>query len=62
MAATRSSAGKQQLSSAAQGAVQMRIKSSQTCGDRLSQSKSLILQESDLTPKAVSTQNTTKTT
>lgn len=44
-----------QRSTAAQGAVQMRIKSSQSSGDRLSQSKSMVLQESDLPQKPVST-------
>ncbi|GLD69035.1 rho GTPase-activating protein 15-like protein [Lates japonicus] len=43
-----------QRSSAAQGAVQMRIKSSQSPGDRLSQSKSMVLQESDLPQKPIS--------
>ncbi|XP_074514134.1 rho GTPase-activating protein 15 isoform X1 [Sebastes fasciatus] len=36
------------------GAVQMRIKSSQSSGDRLSQSKSMVLQESDLPQKPIS--------
>uniref|UniRef100_A0A4W6C4G8 PH domain-containing protein n=1 Tax=Lates calcarifer TaxID=8187 RepID=A0A4W6C4G8_LATCA len=40
--------------SAAQGAVQMRIKNSQSPGDRLSQSKSMVLQESDLPQKPIS--------
>lgn len=39
---------------APQGAVQLRIKTSQTSGDRLSQSKSMVLQESDLPPKPIS--------
>ncbi|XP_068184530.1 rho GTPase-activating protein 15 [Antennarius striatus] len=43
-----------QSSSAAHGAVQIRIKSSQSSGDRLSQSRSLVLQESDLPPKPIS--------
>ncbi|XP_018518564.1 rho GTPase-activating protein 15 [Lates calcarifer] len=43
-----------QRSSAAQGAVQMRIKNSQSPGDRLSQSKSMVLQESDLPQKPIS--------
>ncbi|XP_044221322.1 rho GTPase-activating protein 15 isoform X2 [Thunnus albacares] len=38
---------------APQGAVQLRIKTSQTSGDRLSQSKSMVLQESDLPQKPV---------
>ncbi|CAK6974021.1 rho GTPase-activating protein 15 isoform X2 [Scomber scombrus] len=37
----------------AQGAVHMRIKTSQSPGDRLSQSKSMVLQESDLPQKPV---------
>ncbi|KAM7380988.1 hypothetical protein PAMP_004250 [Pampus punctatissimus] len=37
-----------------QGAVQMRIKASQTSGDRLSQSKSMVLQESDVPQKPIS--------
>uniref|UniRef100_UPI0037E761FD rho GTPase-activating protein 15 isoform X3 n=1 Tax=Semicossyphus pulcher TaxID=241346 RepID=UPI0037E761FD len=40
-----------QRSSAAQGAVQLRKKTSQTSGERLSQSKSMVLQESDLPQK-----------
>uniref|UniRef100_A0A671TTG8 Rho GTPase-activating protein 15 n=1 Tax=Sparus aurata TaxID=8175 RepID=A0A671TTG8_SPAAU len=53
------SAGKQPplappRSPATQGAVQLRIKSSQIPGDRLSQSKSMVLQESDLPPKPIS--------
>ncbi|XP_054908769.1 rho GTPase-activating protein 15 [Poeciliopsis prolifica] len=43
-----------QQSAAAQGAVQMRIKSSQSSGDRLSQSKSMVLQDSDLPQKPLS--------
>ncbi|XP_040005189.1 rho GTPase-activating protein 15 [Xiphias gladius] len=43
-----------QRSSAVQGAVQMRIKSSQSSGDRLSQSKSMVLQESELPQKPIS--------
>ncbi|TDH06462.1 hypothetical protein EPR50_G00113510 [Perca flavescens] len=43
-----------QRSAALQGAVQMRIKSSQSSGERLSQSKSMVLQESDLPPKPIS--------
>uniref|UniRef100_A0A671TVA1 Rho GTPase-activating protein 15 n=1 Tax=Sparus aurata TaxID=8175 RepID=A0A671TVA1_SPAAU len=63
MAGTRitnlQSAGKQPplappRSPATQGAVQLRIKSSQIPGDRLSQSKSMVLQESDLPPKPIS--------
>ncbi|KAL0963902.1 hypothetical protein UPYG_G00315150 [Umbra pygmaea] len=64
MAGTRIStvsAGKQpplilpsQLTGAAQGAVQMRIKSSQNSGERLSQSKSMVLQDADLPPKPIS--------
>ncbi|XP_026231786.1 rho GTPase-activating protein 15 [Anabas testudineus] len=37
-----------------QGAVQMRIKSSQNSGDRLSQSKSMVLQDADLPQKQIS--------
>ncbi|KAA8577598.1 hypothetical protein FQN60_007332 [Etheostoma spectabile] len=44
----------QQRSAAPQGAVHMRIKSSQSSGERLSQSKSMVLQESDLPPKPIS--------
>ncbi|XP_045911046.1 rho GTPase-activating protein 15 isoform X2 [Micropterus dolomieu] len=43
-----------QRSTATQGAVQLRIKSSQSSGDRLSQSKSMVLQESDLPQKPIS--------
>ncbi|KAM4731307.1 rho GTPase-activating protein 15 [Anableps anableps] len=43
-----------QHSAAAQGAVQMRIKNSQSSGDRLSQSKSMVLQDSDLPQKPLS--------
>uniref|UniRef100_UPI0037E6FB24 rho GTPase-activating protein 15 isoform X2 n=1 Tax=Semicossyphus pulcher TaxID=241346 RepID=UPI0037E6FB24 len=43
-----------QRSSAAQGAVQLRKKTSQTSGERLSQSKSMVLQESDLPQKPMS--------
>ncbi|XP_071770684.1 rho GTPase-activating protein 15 [Centroberyx gerrardi] len=43
-----------QLSVASPGAVQMRIKSSQSSGERLSQSKSMVLQDSDLPPKPIS--------
>ncbi|MEQ2284447.1 hypothetical protein AMECASPLE_021734 [Ameca splendens] len=43
-----------QNSAAAQGAVQMRIKNSQSSGDRLSQSKSMVLQDSDLPQKPLS--------
>ncbi|KAF3694306.1 Rho GTPase-activating protein 15 ArhGAP15 Rho-type GTPase-activating protein 15 [Channa argus] len=43
-----------QRTTAGQGAVQMRIKTSQTSGDRLSQSKSMVLQESDLPQKPIS--------
>ncbi|XP_028249112.1 rho GTPase-activating protein 15 [Parambassis ranga] len=43
-----------QRSTAAQGAVQMRIKNSQSSGDRLSQSKSMVLKESDLPDKPIS--------
>lgn len=43
------------LQSAAKPQVQLRIKTSQTPGERLSQSKSMVLQESDLPPKPVST-------
>ncbi|CAG5971809.1 unnamed protein product [Menidia menidia] len=35
-------------------AVQMRLKNSQSSGDRLSQSKSMVLQETDLPPKPIS--------
>lgn len=42
-----------QRSTATQGAVQMRIKNSQSSGDRLSQSKSMVLQETDLPQKPV---------
>ncbi|XP_072253711.1 rho GTPase-activating protein 15 [Leuresthes tenuis] len=41
-------------STVAQGAVQMRIKNSQSSGDRLSQSKSMVLQETDLPQKPIS--------
>ncbi|XP_075996050.1 rho GTPase-activating protein 15 [Genypterus blacodes] len=41
------------LSVKQQGSVQMRIKSSQTCGERLSQAKSLILQEPSPAPVEV---------
>uniref|UniRef100_A0A8P4G1P0 Rho GTPase-activating protein 15 n=1 Tax=Dicentrarchus labrax TaxID=13489 RepID=A0A8P4G1P0_DICLA len=41
-------------STVAQGAVQIRIKNSQSSGDRLSQSKSMVLQESDLPQKPIS--------
>lgn len=44
-----------QHSAAAQGAVQMRIKNSQSSGERLSQSKSMVLQDSDLPQKPVRT-------
>nr|XP_033473009.1 rho GTPase-activating protein 15 [Epinephelus lanceolatus] len=37
-----------------QGAVQMRIKTTQSSGERLSQSKSMVLQESDLPQKPIS--------
>ncbi|KAE8299086.1 Rho GTPase-activating protein 15 ArhGAP15 Rho-type GTPase-activating protein 15 [Larimichthys crocea] len=43
-----------QRSTAAQGPVQMRIKSSQSSGDRLSQSKSMVLQDSDVPQKPIS--------
>uniref|UniRef100_A0A7N8X573 Rho GTPase activating protein 15 n=1 Tax=Mastacembelus armatus TaxID=205130 RepID=A0A7N8X573_9TELE len=43
-----------QRSGPGQGAVQMRIKSSQSSGERLSQSKSMVLQESDLPQKPIS--------
>uniref|UniRef100_A0A3P8ZH34 Rho GTPase-activating protein 15 n=1 Tax=Esox lucius TaxID=8010 RepID=A0A3P8ZH34_ESOLU len=43
-----------QLTGAGQGAVQMRIKSSQSSGERLSQSKSMVLQDPDLPPKPIS--------
>uniref|UniRef100_A0A8P4KA15 Rho GTPase-activating protein 15 n=1 Tax=Dicentrarchus labrax TaxID=13489 RepID=A0A8P4KA15_DICLA len=43
-----------QRSTVAQGAVQIRIKNSQSSGDRLSQSKSMVLQESDLPQKPIS--------
>ncbi|XP_035532413.1 rho GTPase-activating protein 15 [Morone saxatilis] len=43
-----------QRSAVAQGAVQIRIKNSQSSGDRLSQSKSMVLQESDLPQKPIS--------
>lgn len=42
-----------QRSTATQGAVQMRIKNSPSSGDRLSQSKSMVLQETDLPQKPV---------
>ncbi|XP_022612879.1 rho GTPase-activating protein 15 [Seriola dumerili] len=57
MASTRVTnlqSAKQQPLVQPQGAVQMRIKSSQTSGDRLSQSKSMVLQESDLPQKPIS--------
>ncbi|XP_034549033.1 rho GTPase-activating protein 15 [Notolabrus celidotus] len=41
-------------SSAAQDSVQIRIKSSKSSGDRLSQSKSMVLQDSDLPQKSIS--------
>uniref|UniRef100_A0AAQ5YH51 Rho GTPase-activating protein 15 n=1 Tax=Amphiprion ocellaris TaxID=80972 RepID=A0AAQ5YH51_AMPOC len=41
-------------STAAQGAVQMRIKNNQSSTERLSQSKSMVLQESDLPQKPIS--------
>ncbi|XP_035995501.1 rho GTPase-activating protein 15 [Fundulus heteroclitus] len=43
-----------QHSAAAQGAVQMRIKNSQSPGDRLSQSKSMVLQDSEVPQKPIS--------
>lgn len=43
-----------QRSTAGQGVVQMRIKSSKSSEDRLSQSKSMVLQESDLPQKPIS--------
>ncbi|XP_015240207.1 PREDICTED: rho GTPase-activating protein 15 [Cyprinodon variegatus] len=43
-----------QPSSAAQGAVQMRIKNTQGSADRLSQSKSMVLQDTDLPQKPLS--------
>ncbi|XP_075968323.1 rho GTPase-activating protein 15 [Anarhichas minor] len=43
-----------QRSAAPQEAVQMRVKSSQSSGERLSQSKSMVLQESDLPKKPIS--------
>ncbi|KAJ8012667.1 hypothetical protein DPEC_G00045270 [Dallia pectoralis] len=43
-----------QLTGAAQGAVQMRIKNSQSSGERLSQSKSMVLQDADLPSKPIS--------
>ncbi|KAK2840499.1 hypothetical protein Q5P01_014239 [Channa striata] len=43
-----------QQTTAGQGVVQLRIKTSQTSGDRLSQSKSMVLQESDLPQKPIS--------
>ncbi|XP_005754041.1 rho GTPase-activating protein 15-like [Pundamilia nyererei] len=43
-----------QRSAATQGAVQMRIKNSPSSGDRLSQSKSMVLQETDLPQKPIS--------
>ncbi|XP_045563359.1 rho GTPase-activating protein 15 isoform X2 [Salmo salar] len=43
-----------QLTGAAQGTVQMRIKSSQSSGERLSQTKSMVLQDPDLPPKPIS--------
>lgn len=42
-----------QHSATAQGAVQMRIKNSQSSADRLSQSKSMVLQDSDIPQKPV---------
>uniref|UniRef100_A0A3B4WN96 Rho GTPase activating protein 15 n=1 Tax=Seriola lalandi dorsalis TaxID=1841481 RepID=A0A3B4WN96_SERLL len=51
---TNLQSAKQQPLVQPQGAVQMRIKSSQTSGDRLSQSKSMVLQESDLPQKPIS--------
>ncbi|XP_059198381.1 rho GTPase-activating protein 15 [Centropristis striata] len=43
-----------QRSTTPQGAVHMRIKTSQSSGERLSQSKSMVLQDSDLPPKPMS--------
>ncbi|XP_069010543.1 rho GTPase-activating protein 15 [Embiotoca jacksoni] len=43
-----------QRSTAAPGAVQMRIKNCQSSGDRLSQSKSMVLKESDLSQTPIS--------
>ncbi|XP_070832130.1 rho GTPase-activating protein 15 [Chaetodon trifascialis] len=43
-----------QRSTVVQGTVQMRIKSSQSSGERLSQSKSMVLQESDIPQKPIS--------
>uniref|UniRef100_A0A8D3B212 Rho GTPase-activating protein 15 n=1 Tax=Scophthalmus maximus TaxID=52904 RepID=A0A8D3B212_SCOMX len=43
-----------QLGSAAQGSVQIRVKSSPSSADRLSQSRSMVLQESDLPQKLIS--------
>ncbi|XP_056145714.1 rho GTPase-activating protein 15 [Lampris incognitus] len=43
-----------QLIGGSLGAVQMRIKSSQSSGDRLSQSKSMVLADSDLSQKPIS--------
>uniref|UniRef100_A0A3Q2PV13 PH domain-containing protein n=1 Tax=Fundulus heteroclitus TaxID=8078 RepID=A0A3Q2PV13_FUNHE len=40
--------------SSTQGAVQMRIKNSQSPGDRLSQSKSMVLQDSEVPQKPIS--------
>ncbi|CAB1346975.1 unnamed protein product [Coregonus sp. 'balchen'] len=43
-----------QVTGAAPGTVQMRIKSSQSSGERLSQTKSMVLQDPDLPPKPIS--------
>ncbi|XP_029937249.1 rho GTPase-activating protein 15 [Myripristis murdjan] len=43
-----------EFTAASQGAVQMRIKSSQSPGERLSQSKSMVLQDFDLPQKPIS--------
>ncbi|XP_064817996.1 rho GTPase-activating protein 15-like, partial [Oncorhynchus masou masou] len=43
-----------QVTGAAPGTVQMRIKTSQISGDRLSQTKSMVLQDPDLPPRPIS--------
>ncbi|KAM9484421.1 rho GTPase-activating protein 15-like [Salvelinus alpinus] len=43
-----------QVTGAAPGTVQMRIKTSQSSGDRLSQTKSMVLQDPDLPPRPIS--------
>ncbi|XP_063743954.1 rho GTPase-activating protein 15 isoform X3 [Eleginops maclovinus] len=54
MAGSRITAKPALLMEPLQGAVQMRMKSSQSSGERLSQSRSMVLQESDLPQTAIS--------